>query len=139
MRGMRSHTGMRAVLRRLLASAALFGLLLGSGVPIGAASGQVTLSGTFSVVIGDPMPGSAIAPKTTYRLTDAAGVTTELRLDARTLQAAGGSLALNGAAVTVAGTPAPAPTQVGASAPLLVQSIATQSKRTSTPVPASRT
>ncbi len=125
---MRNHAGVHAVLRKLLASVAVLGLLLGSGVQIGAASGSVALSGVFSVVIGDPPPGSALPPKTTYRLTDDAGAMTELRLDAKVLQAAGGSLALNGAHVTVAGAPVPATAQVGGSAPVVVQSIAPDRK-----------
>ncbi|MGI8856529.1 MAG: hypothetical protein ACR2JW_12320 [Thermomicrobiales bacterium] len=126
---MRNHTCLRLALRRSLATVVLLGLLLGSGVQIGAASGQVTLSGVFSVVIGDPPPGSALPPKTTYRLTDAAGKTTELRLDAKVLQAAGGSLALNRTQVTVMAAPATTTTQVGGSTPVVVQSIAPEGKR----------
>ncbi|MDQ2785818.1 MAG: hypothetical protein M3Y58_12535 [Chloroflexota bacterium] len=108
---------------------ATVGLLLGSGLQVGAASGPGTLSGTFGVIFGDPPPGSALPPHVTYRLTDDTGQTTELRINSSTLQAAGGTIALNRQRVTVTGAPT---TQVDGTTAITVQTIKAETKSSAT-------
>ena len=62
-----------------------------------------TLSGVFSVLWGDPQPGSGDEAQIRYMLTDDRGEETELLLDPRVARPAGGPLALNGEQVTVEG------------------------------------
>ncbi|MGI8690290.1 MAG: hypothetical protein ACR2M3_17060 [Thermomicrobiales bacterium] len=108
---------------------ATVGLLLGSGLQVGAAPGQGTLTGVFSVIFGDPPPGSALPPHVTYRLTDDTGRTTEIRLSGSTLQAAGGTIALNRQRVTVTGAPT---TQLDGSTAITVQTIKAETKPSAT-------
>lgn len=104
-------------------------LLLGSGLQIGAASGQGTLTGVFGVIFGDPPPGSALPPHVTYRLTDDTGRTTEIRLSDRTLQAVGGTIALNRQRVTVTGAPT---TEADGATAISVQTIKVETKSSAT-------
>jgi len=127
--GMCGRAGRLSVMRRWMITVATVVLLLGSGLQVGAASGQGTLTGVFSVIFGDPPPGSALPPHVTYRLTDDTGKTTEIRLSDRTLQAAGGTIALNRQRVTVTGAPT---TQADGATAITVQTIKVTTKSSAT-------
>ena len=89
----------------LSSGVALFSGLVRGGSP--AAEAQTapdeTLSGVFSVLWGDPRPGSGEEAEIRFMLTDDRGEETEL-LDQSVARPAGGPLALNGEQVTVEGT-----------------------------------
>ena len=92
----------------LLASGAALFSSFGSGGPPTAEAQTTppdeTLSGVFSVLWGDPRPGSGQESEIKYILTDDQGQKTELLLDQRTAKQPGGPLALNGKRVKVQGT-----------------------------------
>jgi M6 family metalloprotease-like protein len=66
-----------------------------------------TLSGIFSVLWGDPKPGSGLEPRVEYSLIDEQGKGTKLELDEEVTRRAGGALALNGKRVSVEGRGTP--------------------------------
>lgn len=66
-----------------------------------------TASGVFSVMYGDPKPGSNVKTEPGYTLTDDQGDQTELLLDESLAKSSGGPLAFNGKRVEVTGTPVP--------------------------------
>ena len=87
-------------------------------------SGQeVSLSGWFTIIWGDPQPGSNREPVEIYMLTDDTGHSTQLRLTEELAQPFGGVLALNGRRVTIQGMRVDIPTQGAKAIALDVQSI----------------
>ena len=83
-----------------------------------------SITGTLSIIWGDPAPGSTAAPVTRYYLTDAAGNTTELTFTEASRAAAGNLYALNGRQITVSGAPDSAATDApGGNAPLRVTDV----------------
>ncbi len=127
--GMCGNVGRRSAMRQWIITVAMVALLLGSGLQVGAASGQGTLAGVFGVIFGDPPPGSALPPQIIYRLTDDTGKTTEIRLSDRTLQAVGGTIALNRQRVTVTGAPT---TEADGATAISVQTIKVETKSSAT-------
>lgn len=125
--GMCGRAGRLSALRRWIITVATVGLLLGSGLQVGAASGQATLAGVFSTIIQDPPPGSNAPGSVMYLLTDDAGKVTELQIAPKDLQAAGGSLRLDRQRVAVTGVIAPT-TQANTTPALAVQSLALTNK-----------
>jgi M6 family metalloprotease-like protein len=65
--------------------------------------GDTEVSGVFAVIWGDPPPGSRLAPRRTFTLTEDDGFVTELAIDETTANSAGGLTALNRKRVTVKG------------------------------------
>lgn len=63
----------------------------------------VTLTGVFSILWGDPGPGTNLAPTMQYFLTDAQWNMTEIFVDENVARSVGGVLALNGARITLSG------------------------------------
>lgn len=61
------------------------------------------MTGWFSIVWGDPAPGSNLPPTSQYFLTDDQGVMTELLLDESVVQDAGGVVSLQRQRVTIVG------------------------------------
>ncbi|MDQ6906597.1 MAG: hypothetical protein M3176_07200 [Chloroflexota bacterium] len=112
----------------------MVGLLLGSGLSVGAASGQTMLTGVFSTITQDPPPGSNLPGSVTYVLTDDAGTVTVLQIAPQSLQAAGGSLRLDRQRVTTTGVVVPT-TQANTIPTLTVQSVVLTNKSTTNRAP----
>lgn len=97
-----AHKVFRNLWRFVLATA----LILVS-IPILASAGvhaqTNTSTGWFSIIWGDPAPGSNLPPTIQYFLTDDQGVTTELLLDEDVARSAGGVLSLQRQRVRVVG------------------------------------
>lgn len=78
--------------------------LASTGETTAAPPAQTTnLSGTFTIVWGDPKPGSDLPPTTQYFVTDENGVITEIFLDENVARSAGGFLALDRQRVSIVG------------------------------------
>ena len=75
--------------------------------PAQGTSPNVQLTGWFTVIWGDGMPGSGEAPLAVYLLTSEDGQTYRLELDEALLEDAGGVLALNRQRLSVEASPAP--------------------------------
>ena len=84
----------------VLASFLLFPTEVSQASPV---SQTTPLTGTFSILWGDPGPGSNLPPTMQYFLTDAQWNMTEILLDKDLARPFGGVLALNGARVTLFG------------------------------------
>lgn len=125
--GIGGRSGRLSAMRRWMITVATVGLLLGSGLQVGAASGQGTLTGVFSTITQDPPPGSSAPGSVTYLLTDDVGKVIELRIAPKDLQAAGGSLRLDRQRVAVTGVVVPT-TQANTTPALAVQSLALTNK-----------
>jgi M6 family metalloprotease-like protein len=91
----------------------------------------IELSGTFSILFGDPSPGSGAASRERYFLTDDLPQTRELQIDAATTLSGGGIYSLNGRRVTVRGV-AGGDVAVARSAPVRVASMAADNQRART-------
>jgi len=91
----------------------LLGLTLGIGVASAASAGGaqpqatdpglIELTGTLSIVWGDPVGESTLRPHHSFYLTDSRGKSWELMIEEDVLQTAGGMLALNGTEVVIEG------------------------------------
>jgi M6 family metalloprotease-like protein len=104
--------------------------LLSAAAALAQAPAQPTiieLSGTFSILFGDPAPGSGAAVRQLYVLTDDSMQSRELQIDAGTTLPGGGIHPLNGRRVTVRGV-VDGDAAVAASAALRVTSIAADNR-----------
>jgi hypothetical protein len=68
-----------------------------------AAAQPQSFSGFFTVMWGDPRPGSNVGAMTAYFLSDDQGNSTEVLIDERVLESLGGALAFNGKRVKILG------------------------------------
>ena len=90
---------------------------------VGQSGQEVSLSGWFSIIWGDPEPGSNREPVEIYMLTDDTGHSTQLSLTEQLARPLGGILALNGRRVTIEGTWSSASPEVTEAPALKVRSI----------------
>ncbi len=111
--------------QRLIAIALAFVLLIAGGqISLAQTTNQVTISGTFIVNWGDSRANTGTE---VLSITDKVGKTTNLNIDPKVLDAAGGSADLNRKTVTITGKPAVV-TQVGTDPALRVDSVVIDGK-----------